>query len=356
MTTENDNTLINTIETYKYFNNYLVKILSSLLKFTKNYYMKFIFKKTTELTKNQIELFCSLFNRVFNNFQKNPESFKEQYLNTALGYSFHSLMFSDEELVGAHNVIPVNYKFNGENMVFCVGTDTMIKENFRNLANLKQLIKQSDEAIKADGVDFVFGFPNENSYAVLKRVFKYKDIGCLSTYILPYRIGGIKPALKFLNPLSILSANLLSCLSKLRTKSMPINFLIDKDRETQSKYRLKWFGGNYKVSRLTDFTFIYRIFMKDNIRTAFLIDFDKVCPINVSAAVRYIIKMDSKNFDLIIYVGFLPFNAFPLIKIPKRFEPKKFNFHGKFLDTAKVDESFFEIKNWNVNLSCYDLV
>jgi len=318
--------------------------------------MQFILKKTTDLTEQEINIFCSLFNNIFKENQKSPDAFKEQYLNTAFGYSYHALMFSEEQLVGAFNEMPVNYIVNGIKNVFGVGADVMIKEGFRSLPNLMQLIKLCDKAIKEDGINFIFGFPNENAHSVMNRVFKYKDIGSLKTYILPYRLGGIKPKLKFLNPLSIFVAKLLSNLSYFRMKSNSIAFLIDKDREEQVNYRMKWFGGNYKICQIKDFTFVYKVFVKDDVRTAFLIDIDKVSPLNLSAAVRYIMKMDNKNFDLIMYVGYLPFNAFPLFKIPKRFEPKKFNFHGRFLDVKNTDENFFEMKNWNVNLSCYDLV
>lgn len=318
--------------------------------------MDFIHKKTTELSDKETEQFCSLFSNVFIKSDKHMELFKGQFLNSALGYSYHALMFSNGILVGAHNEIPVNYKINGENRLLCVGADTMIKEGFRSLPNLVKLVKLCEKAIKEDGINFIFGFPNINSHSIMNKVFKFRDIGCLKTYILPYRIGGIKSIFKFLNPLSIAGAYLISTLSHLRKNNKLTTYMIDKDREIQAKYRFKWFSGNYKICQIKDFTFIYRILTKDGVKTAFLIDIDRVCPINLAAAVRHIIKMDSKNFDLIIYVGDLPFNAFPLIKVPKIFEPKKFYFHGKFLDITDSDESFFEIKNWNVNLLCYDLV
>jgi len=318
--------------------------------------MDFIHKKTTELSDKEIEQFCSLYSIVFCKPDKSIDSFKEEYLNSALGYSYHSLMFSEGELVGAHNEIPVNYQVDGEDVVFCVGADVMIKQGFRNFLNLAQLVRLSEKSIKDDGIHFIFGFPNEKAYSIFNIAFKYKDIGNLRTYILPYRIGGIKPQLKFLNPLSILAVHFLANLSRLRINTKPTIYLIDKDRETQLNYRLKWHNGNYKVYTISDFNFVYTIFVKDGIRTAFLIDMDKVSPANLSAAVRYIIKMDSKNFDLILYAGNLAFNSFPLIKIPHKFEPKKMNFHGKYIGTKKVDERLFNIENWNVNLLCYDLV
>jgi len=45
----------------------------------------------------------------------------------------------------------------------------------------------------------VYGFPNDNDYPVFRKAKLMRDIGKLSTYYLPYRIGGIIPKLKFLN-------------------------------------------------------------------------------------------------------------------------------------------------------------
>jgi hypothetical protein len=265
-------------------------------------------------------------------------------------------MFSDGELVGAHNEIPVNYRVNGEDVIFCVGADVMIKKGFRNFLNLAQLVRLSEKSIQEDGIHFIFGFPNEKAYSVFNKAFKYQDIGNLKTYILPYRIGGIKPLLRFLNPLSILAAHFLTNLSRLRTNKNPTAYLIDKHRETQLNYRLKWHNGNYTVCTVNDFNFVYTIFIKDGIRTAFLIDMDQVSPTNLSAAIRHIIKMDNKNFDLILYAGNLAFHSFPLLKIPRKLEPKKIKFHGKYLGPHKADERLFNMENWNVNLLCYDLV
>ena len=318
--------------------------------------MDFINKKTTELSDNEINQFCSLYTTVFCKADKSIDSFKKEYMNSALGYSFHSLMFLDGELVGAHNEIPVHYIINGEKVIFCFGTDVMIKEGFRNFFNLAKLVSLSEKALKNDGIMFIFGFPNEKSYSVFNKAFKYRDIGCLNTYVLPYRIGGINPKFKFLNPFSIVAAKLMSSLSVLRTNKQSNSYLIDKDREAQAKYRFQWFGGKYNIVSVEDFCFVYKIILKDNIKTAFLLDLNVVNPQNLVQAIKYIIKKDSKNFDLLIYTGKLNFNAFPLIRVPKKLEPKKFKFHGKLIGSEQIDERIFSIENWNVNLLCYDLI
>ena len=41
-----------------------------------------------------------------------------------------------------------------------------------------------------NGVSFVFGFPNDNSYPVLLKSKLMREIGKMSIHCLPYRIGG----------------------------------------------------------------------------------------------------------------------------------------------------------------------
>jgi len=319
--------------------------------------MTVLLKKTNELSDKEIEKFCQLFNEVFLEAQlKTIKTFKEMYLNTAQGYSYHSLMYFKEELVGARNTMPMDYIVDGKKIIIGVGADFMIKEGYRSLTNLMKLIKFSEESLLENGIVFDLGLPNKNAHTILNRVFQYKDIGNLKTYVLPYRVGGIKPGLKYFNWLSILVVNVLFSFSKLRKSYKTQQFLVDKNRDKQAKYRYKWFGADYKMCQMSEFSFIYRILTKDGIRTAFLIDIDKLNPQNITTAVRYILKVDKKSIDLIMYVGYLTFNPFPLLKIPKRVEPKKFNFHGKFLDLEKHDDRFFNIENWNINLSCYDLL
>ena len=45
-----------------------------------------------------------------------------------------------------------------------------------------------------------------------------------------------------------------------------------------------------------------------------------------------------------------------MIKVPRKLEPKRFYFLGKVLDESFENESIYNIKNWDVNLSNYDLL
>ena len=59
---------------------------------------------------------------------------------------------------------------------------------------------------------------------------------------------------------------------------------------------------------------------------------------------------------MIIYVGMLPFTPISLLTVPHRFEPKRFNFTCQPLIEDFFDDSLYDIRNWDVNLSSYDLL
>lgn len=318
--------------------------------------MEFVIKKTTDLADSEISRICLLFEEVFVGHSKNLLDFKNEFLNTALGYSYHALLFDKEEIVGAHSLIPCHYKMGEKAILTAFSVDTMIRRGYRDFFNLKDLVELTEMEAKKAGIHFIFGFPNDNSYPVLKKGLKYSDIGKMSTYIYPYRIGGIKSGLHFLNFLSIIFCRFMEFISVLVSNKTINTFLVDKDRTLYDSYRYKWFNNSYKQITLDNFRFVYRIVLHEGIRTVFLLDMDNVSSHNILRAVSYIRKKNGKEFDLLMYVGWLPCKHLPLIKLPRKLEPKNFNFTGKFLDKENIDDRFFNIENWNVNLSCYDLI
>lgn len=318
--------------------------------------IEFLIKKTTDLTDNEINRICLLFKEIFVNHSKSIVEFKNEFLNTALGFSFHALMVNNGEIIGSHSLIPCHYNMNRISFLAAFSVDTMIKKGYRDFFNLKDMVELAEREASKYGVRFIFGFPNDNSYPVLKKGLKYKDIGRMSTYIYPYRIGGIKSNLRLLNFLSIAFCRFREGISAFLINKKVYDFCLDKDRSSYNLYRYQWFDGLYKIVTLDDFQFVYKIITYNNIRTAFLIDIDKISSFNIHCAVSYIRQKERRNFDLLMYIGYLPCRSLPFIKLPHKFEPKNFNFIGKFLDQNSQDERLFNIRNWNVNLSCYDLI
>ncbi len=106
---------------------------------------------------------------------------------------------------------------------------------------------------------------------------------------------------------------------------------------------------------MDSFQFMYKIITYEGVRTAFLVDVVNKSARNFCKAVKYIIQNENVNFDLILYVGHLPFYGYGMIKFPRKFEPKHFNFTG-FLLNEKNKDLLFNIESWDVNLSNYDLI
>ena len=73
-------------------------------------------------------------------------------------------------------------------------------------------------------------------------------------------------------------------------------------------------------------------------------------------AVKYIMKHNSKDFDVIVYVGNLYFKNSGLIKVPHKYAPKQFNFIIKFFDKSFNNDVVNDIRNWDVNLATYDVI
>jgi len=59
----------------------------------------------------------------------------------------------------------------------------------------------------------------------------------------------------------------------------------------------------------------------------------------------------------LLYIGDLPFSRTGLFKVPRKYEPKNFNFAATVFDDSNFNKSdIFNMKNWDVNLSNTDLI
>lgn len=316
--------------------------------------MEFIVKKTTELTLDEKEQILSLFNEVFEK-ERTITEFDNQYLNNPIGYSFHSLMKIEGKVVGHNSGIPCYYIVKGEKQLFVCNVDTMIKKQCRGIDNFFDLMIKATNRYKEEGAKMLYGFPNDNSYPILTSLGLMEDIGKLDTYFLPYRIGGIKKKLAFLNLFSKLFCRLWMTLSALGSDKRTASFYVEKEADSYNATRYRRSDGHYSIVKMDSFSFIYKIITYEGVRTSFLIDVVNKSATNFNKAVKYIIDKENAKFDLILYVGHLPFGGHGFIKLPRRFEPKHFNFTG-FMLNGDCKNLLFDIDSWDVNLSNYDLI
>jgi len=318
--------------------------------------MEFVTKKTIELSLEEKQGIVNLFNEVFDR-ERTVDEFDLEFLHTVEGFSYHTFASENDEIVAANTMVPAMYYIDGKLVKAVNSVDTMIAKSHRGLENFYDMAKASFKHSEDNGYDVVVGFPNDNSYELFTKLKFMKDVGRLDTFCLPYRIGGIKKGFGFLNPLSILFCRIWAGCSSMFASSKIVTFSMHKDDDSYNKTRYQRTPGPYGFAEIGGTTCMYRIKEQDGVRTAFIVDILHKSSKSFNKAVSYLMKHEGKNFDLILFVGHLPFSNTGLIKIPRKYEPKKFNFTATFFDKKLVNKKeFYDINNWDVNLSNYDLL
>lgn len=328
------------------------------------------FRKSTDLTPLDKREICDLFLEVYGK-PKLIRQFEHQFEDTVLGYSFHGIMRKGNKIVGIYTNVPMAYRYCGKEYIFGLSVDTMIKANYRgNLSNLIQMANLVYEAEMKDNIPFVYGFPNENFYLVKNKVLKWKDMGSLDYYFLALRLDNYDRKLILLNPVT----KILSCFMNLTTlrrnqnesgASRSGHFRVEKLNTKQFRnYRYKLFPVDYNVVDLDStsfFSYLAKPFyyihdILERMKVVFLMDVYPMEKKVFEKAARHI-YVNEKGLDLIIFIGKLRFSPRNLLKLPKKYEPKSFKMLGKILIEGAINEDvIFDINNWNVNLSDFDLI
>lgn len=316
--------------------------------------LKYIAKKTNELTQTERSRICSLFEQVFEK-EFSLRQFERKYDAPVGGTSYHGLTLSENgKIVGCTATIPFSFDSFGEEKVFGLVVDSMIDPAYRkSIFALKKMFDQSAELMNNDGVSFVFAVPNDNAYQYWMKVAGWKDIGNLDYFVLPIRIGAVKRRLRVLNLLSSSFAKLInlppvqgSVISKERfpiAKSMNNDFL---------EYR---YDAGYKTLKLGEGSFAYyRVYDEQGVRTAFIIDVFPLTKQNVEKTVKAVHAGEKSNIDIIVYVGNLGFRPRNLFPTPARLAPRILRLCGRKIDDA-LDDRVFEMDNWRYNLADLDV-
>lgn len=318
--------------------------------------MEYICKKTSELTEDELRQIADMFSRIMDR-DADADFMRSQYQNNPFGYSYHSLAIEDGRVVGLSSYVPAWFWYYGQKVVFVCGGDTMIEKEYRDGFVFYDVIKNAHKFLKENGVVMNYGYPNDKSCPVLLKVKLTKYIGKMHTYMLPYRIGGIKHGLSFVNWLSMFGCRFWVACSGLFASKKAHLFEIHKDEESYNPSRYQRFGGDYGYAKLKNGEFYYKVKEHEGVRTAFILDVTPKSSRNYVDAVKYLLKHHSKEFDLVLYPGELPFGVTGMIRLPRKVEPKNFNVTGNILDKKVLDtEKIYDISHWDTNLSNYDLI
>ena len=313
--------------------------------------MEFIVKRTNECSLEELKQMNCLFNEVF---QKNRalDIMLNQYTQNPFGYSYHSMIIDDGKIVGMNVYVPVYFKKDGNKVLFADSIDSMVSKKYRDFFNYNDMVLAAYKILKKDGVKFAYGYPNDNAYPVVIKSKLMKEVGKMYTYCLPYRIGGIQNKLWWLNWASMAFCYFWVFMASCFANSRVVHYRIEKDLESYNATRYKRSDGVYSFGD----GFVFKVLDYEGIRTAFLIDVFEKSSKNFCKAVKSIIQKEGNSFDILLYPGYLNFAPNGMIKIPHKYEPKRFVLTGKLLDKSFDFEGLWDIINWDTNLSNYDLI
>lgn len=313
--------------------------------------------KSTEFKDSEISQIYDLYEAVFKERRSN-DFFKEQFMNTALGYSYHAIAEDNGKIVGHNVYVPFYYLKKSERFLLVLSIDAMVHPDYQGKGIYSKLLKACESLAVSEGCKIRVGFPNENSYPIQTKAFKYHDFGTLDIYCLPVKPSSIKSLLIPFDWVSKIVAKIKMSGVSREDQEHPIDnksYIIKRDRSAFDHYRYKWFGGDYSYIDNEKYKAVYRKYVFKGVTAIFLMDVFPLDKIYFDNAVKTIY---SKHHDVpfIFYVGNLKFSPKSMFKIPKFIEPKHFHFVGKFLDDKFKTSEFLDINNWELNLSSYDLL
>ena len=318
--------------------------------------MEFLFKKTNELSYEEKQQICSLFEEVFKQ-KTSIELFEREFLKTIKGYSYHGLMIDNDKIIGAYSAIPVNYNYFGKEYTFALSVDTMIHSNYRgNPYNLKQMANLVYDELKNDGIPFVFGAPNQKVYLVRKKILDWKDIATLDYYILPVNFSFINKNLNFANILVRIFVFLLNKISLIFRKIYSENVLSENIEVCYNLEFQKWrcFDEKLKKIDLKEGFCYYKIKDYKNLKAAYIIDIKPFNKKNIEMFTEKIYEAEKNNIDIIIYTGKLDFIPVNLFKVPLKLNPRPYEVSGLVLIDDKIDNRVFDVGNWQLNMINFD--
>lgn len=307
--------------------------------------------KTTELTELQILKILSLFERIFHK-KKSLEFFLQQTLNTPLGYSYHCLFEKDGRVLGNYCIIPYAYRIEGKKCVCGLSIDSMIApEANAGPFLLADMAEMTLDFAKRDGIDFVFGFPNDNAYAYVKEVLGWQEIGILDFHLIPLTPGMIKKRLSIFNFFRYLSVVFLT-LCKTFASSREITFPIEKiDSEIFRKGR---YDERHHFVKFPGGEVIYTLYEESFGIVAYIIDITPVSAKNFYSAFLAVAKEVKGEAGMIAY----PSNKLPfgnILRFPRRFLQRKLHLVANGMTGTALPDVCKEIRNWKINLSDFDV-
>ncbi len=143
--------------------------------------------RTSEISAPAKQQFCSLFETVF----EKPfpiDLFERKYRSVPQGDSFHALLLRGDEVLGAYNAIPVQYRAGQQVVDAALPADLMIHPSLRPaLKEVGEMMDGLYEALRETGAAFVVVLLREQIFVLHQWLGHMEKIGRMAYYVAPGR-------------------------------------------------------------------------------------------------------------------------------------------------------------------------
>jgi hypothetical protein len=318
---------------------------------------------TNEICDSLWEGIVVEFNRSFEDHQTTKEKLLIAYQSNPFGYSYHSVCRDEDRIIGFNTIIPYYYYHNNQKIILGLSCSTFVTKEYRKDIFIyhDMHVALQKYCVKRNLIAFI-GVSNKNSYQYSLKFLKSREIGSLNYYILPIRGAKIvkKDNLTLLNWFSLFGVlcsflvnYLIISLCNCKGRQTPYRIVND-----ESFYQTRFMADKYKTVKKGDKQAWYRIINEDGIQTAYIMDFSEKNRRSVHSLIwiSWHIFLKEK-VDMIMYVGTMNMNQLLLLRVPKKFEPKKLPLTYNLLKVKNHEEfsDMQDVKNWDFGLLNLDV-
>ena len=134
----------------------------------------------------------SLRARIFNDPDYGRDRWNWQYRDNPMGRSYIDLAVDQDQsdlLAGHYAVISYNVTSNAKKIRAVQSLDTFTNPSYQRQGIFVELAEKTYQSAKDDGVELVFGFPNQNSYLGFVKKLGFIDPFGFVVYKLPLKTG-----------------------------------------------------------------------------------------------------------------------------------------------------------------------
>lgn len=315
--------------------------------------------KTEDLSESDWIKYAESFNGAFGKeFQ--ADFFRRKYASAGGGSSFHALLKPDAgAIAGACTAMPMSILDGTRKINAALLVDVFIAQKYRtNPMTLMKMYRRLAGKLKECGCAIVLAVPNAMAYPYWKNIVKMADIGDINYWVIPVRLGNILKRFKFLNPFSAILSSAALFLSK--TFFAPRGYKHTRSYrfsiETNKEYLERRFPPDIYARASSDgCEYCYRICDENGVSAAYIMYFTENSRRTGRALCAALRDIMAKNPDIIIHVGKMPFRQCAMIRLPRKFEPKRLPLVFDRLSESELPENISNMAEWDFGLSNYDV-